>query len=136
MSRGVRRSPPHLAESLLERCLPGGVVGQSIRGDLRQEWEAFTISARRRANRWYWREAVKLCAWYLWRRVHPTSRRVLPSTQRARSPRLGSGIARDVRFALRMPVGLPQPQLANHLDQALGHPGDLFFGVGAADAET
>jgi len=51
-------APPRLAVRLLDVSLPGGLVGRSIRGDLRQEFEERCAGAPPRTMRsWYWRQA-------------------------------------------------------------------------------
>ncbi len=64
-----RRDPPRLAERLLRWWLPDGVVGDSILGDVREE---FLEYARRNGRRlppglWYWLHGVGIAAHYVWR---------------------------------------------------------------------
>jgi hypothetical protein len=76
--------PPRLAEWLLRHVLPVGEAGDTIRGDLIEEWrhrcarnatiannpEPHPIFARvafhpsGAATRWYWRQALSLSARY------------------------------------------------------------------------
>lgn len=54
-------SPPERADRLLDRALPDGIKGLTIRGDLHQEFgEVVDERGRDGARRWYWREAMKL----------------------------------------------------------------------------
>ena len=60
-----RRAPPPLADALLERWLPSGVLGMSILGDLHQEFEELTAASALSLPRvWYWRSALSLSARY------------------------------------------------------------------------
>ena len=57
----ARQAPPSLADTLLERWLPAGVLGLSILGDLHQEYEELTGAHALRFPRvWYWRSALSL----------------------------------------------------------------------------
>ncbi len=57
--------PPRLAEWLLRHVLPVGEAGDTIRGDLLEEWRHRGESAA--ATRWYWRQTLSLSARYAWR---------------------------------------------------------------------
>jgi hypothetical protein len=60
-----RVHPPARADALLLRCLPQGVVGLSILGDLHQEFdELIEASVLRGPRFWYWRTALGLSARY------------------------------------------------------------------------
>src|SRR5207247_3381410 len=55
-------APPRLAEWLLRRTLPHGVRGETILGDLVEEWRE--RGGTRAATVWYWRHALSLTAGY------------------------------------------------------------------------
>jgi putative ABC transport system permease protein len=70
--------PPCLAEWLLRRTLPPGARGESILGDLVEDWHGFGETAA--ATLTFWRHAVSLAARYFWRRdrtyrPHPAATR-------------------------------------------------------------
>jgi hypothetical protein len=63
VDRGSRAAgaprPPRLGEWILSRTLPAGVVGESIKGDLEQEFRLLRPSSRPAALRaWYLAEAL------------------------------------------------------------------------------
>src|SRR5690349_21746446 len=78
--------PPRLADWLLRRTLPSGVRGDTIRGDLLEEFRAHP-------NRWwYWRHTISLAIRYRFR----------PERSRdARSHGMFEFLLQDVRYALR-----------------------------------
>ena len=56
--------PPHLAERLLRWCVPDGVVGTSIMGDLRQEYNERASSMHFPSLQiWYWSQVVRVSSW-------------------------------------------------------------------------
>ena len=57
--------PPRLADWLLRHVLPVGEAGDTIRGDLIEEWRHRGGSAA--ATRWYWRQTISLAVRYAWR---------------------------------------------------------------------
>ena len=59
----MRRRPPALAHWLLRWTLPEGAAGDTIRGDLLQEFRERLIDGRS-ATFWYWLEAVSLSLHY------------------------------------------------------------------------
>jgi len=65
------RQPPQLAEWLLVQVLPLGKRGESMLGDLREEFVAVQTGDRplglSAARRWYWQQAVRLLFHYLLR---------------------------------------------------------------------
>ncbi len=62
--------PPDLAERLLRWCIPDGVVGKSIIGDLRQEYQERSTAMRFPSMQiWYWSQVVRLSGWYTWTRL-------------------------------------------------------------------
>ena len=60
MASGITK-PPRLAERMLRACLPRGVRGLAMLGDLREEY--YTRPGRSRW--WFWREAVLLSLRYM-----------------------------------------------------------------------
>ncbi|MEO8680524.1 MAG: ABC transporter permease [Vicinamibacterales bacterium] len=90
--------PPRLADWLLSRVLPLGKRGESIRGDLREEYRAMCGGGRPLGlpNLWYWHQALRLTLRYL---TEP-SRTPALSTPR-RSPMLHD-LTSDLRSALRL----------------------------------
>lgn len=100
-------APPRLAERLLGWALPGGLVGRSIRGDLRQEFEERHAGASPQAMTfWYWRQASRLAAHYAWDRVHQLLERrsfrakLPPRESKGRAPRMET-LLQDIRFGIR-----------------------------------
>jgi len=58
-------TPPRLAAALLRRVLPPGVAGESIKGDLDQEFaESASCSSPTRARAWYVLESLKFAVRY------------------------------------------------------------------------
>lgn len=102
-----RVQPPPGAERLLRWCLPGGVVGASIRGDLRQEFEErVTTSPGPAAIRWYRHQAAKLAARYLWERLRLSVRARLPYPDDPDPGHHSGGgrmetLTQDIRFGIR-----------------------------------
>jgi len=99
--------PPRLARLLLEWTLPRGVVGDSISGDLRQEFAERAATTNPHALRkWYCRQASKLAAHYTWDRARrltePRSNRWKPSPRgpKRRAPRMET-LLQDIRFGAR-----------------------------------
>jgi putative ABC transport system permease protein len=92
----ARITPPRLACWLLERVLPAGVRGASVRGDLLEEMTARAIrTSRRVARRWYWRQAIAIAARTIFRR--PT----YDSDLLFRKASLMDSLMLDFRFAAR-----------------------------------
>jgi putative ABC transport system permease protein len=58
-----RQEPPALARWLLRRTLPFGVRGDTIAGDLLEDWRARS-PGRRGARLWFWRHALSLAVHY------------------------------------------------------------------------
>jgi putative ABC transport system permease protein len=57
-------TPPRLADWLLRRALPLGKRGESILGDLREEYAELATINRASAGRWYWQQALRLTLRY------------------------------------------------------------------------
>ncbi|MCH7717577.1 MAG: ABC transporter permease, partial [Gemmatimonadetes bacterium] len=93
-------SPPRVAEILLRRFLPSGVVGRSILGDLRREFGEICRSRSRHHPRlWYWHQAVRLSGWYAWSRIRGSAE--LPRVAVGKENTMLFNLARDVRYAVR-----------------------------------
>src|SRR5215213_7779483 len=67
MSPGSAQKPPRLAVWILKRVLPIGKRGESIRGDLHEEFFRFSVPGSRFPSRslWYWQQTVRLTLRYL-----------------------------------------------------------------------
>ena len=111
-----RRTPPRLADWLLTRVLPTGKRGESIRGDLREEFHEMVDKPNglspspssgdkplglSRARRWYWQQALRLTLRYF---TQPATGPLLSRPRR--SPML-MDLTSDLRTALRMTLRNP-----------------------------
>jgi putative ABC transport system permease protein len=116
-------APPRIATWLVRRALPGGVRGDTILGDLIEEWngriarlkprapfrDAGARAQIRRSARlqpsgrfavtlWYWRQALLVAARYGWRRERSTQ----PAVTGAGSMRMSAdNLLQDLRYAVR-----------------------------------
>ena len=86
----MKNGPPRLAVRLLRRALPRGPRGDSILGDLREEYEARPTAIRRTC--WYWWTALRLSAAY----AVPMLARI---PRRLRN--VNVSIVPDVKYAIR-----------------------------------
>jgi predicted permease len=107
-----RSEPPRLAQELLRLVLPAGLTGESIKGDLDQEYKELIHAEPARRWRWWYRREVLKLAFGFWRhrvlgdrtrsggRAHEGAR---PPGRRERSRVKGvlSDVAHDLRVALR-----------------------------------
>ncbi len=124
------RGPPALAESLLEWALPDGLVGQTIVGDLRQEYHERAAETPKGLAVWFWAQSLRLAGHYVALRV--TGR--WPRYGQARGWRAeaaGGAVAKpreeimatlmaDLRYGLRMLVRTPMLSLFAVATIALG----------------
>lgn len=91
--------PPRLADWILTRVLPLGKRGESILGDLREEYRSNPSRV------WYWRQTIALCVRYL----------ILESPQRSltypRSSGMWFGLTSDIKTAFRSFLRAPGTSL-------------------------
>jgi putative ABC transport system permease protein len=83
-------NPPRLADAILKRVLPIGKRGESILGDLREEYRLNP------SRSWYWRQTIVLTARYL---THDSPQ---PALTYPRSNSMWIDLKGDFRTALRM----------------------------------
>jgi putative ABC transport system permease protein len=104
-----------LADWLLRHSLPRGEAGDTIRGDLIEEWQA--RGGTPAATRVFLRHALSLSARYAWRR----ERHFGPAAAGDRSHHMFlDNIRQDVRYALRSYAKAPSYALAMMATLALG----------------
>jgi putative ABC transport system permease protein len=91
-------TPPRLAQWLLRRVLPAGQEGDTIRGDLLEEFTSRAARSGAAAAWWYWRAAVSISVRY--RKA---------ASQVVRTPRqpLRAALAQDLGYACRTLVKAP-----------------------------
>src|SRR5262252_2672558 len=90
-----------IGDWLLRRSLPAGDRGDSIRGDLIEEWRRRGMT--RPASRWYARQAIEIALCYGWRRE---PRSTVHLERRAHMSVLDA-VRQDVRHAVRSFVKAP-----------------------------
>jgi predicted permease len=120
--------PPLRAERLLTAALPAGLVGNTIIGDLHQEFAE--LAARRGpavARCWYWLQAVDLWTRYTWRSLRgietPYQRLLTPHSTLPRSEgreEIMTTIISDLRYGARLLLKNPTLSLVSILTMALG----------------
>ena len=90
-------APPSPVARLLAACLAADVVGETVRGDLQEEYQAqVAAEGRASAARWYRREAIATCAWAARSRFMAWRRR---ERQPGRQPM--DSFRQDIRQSLR-----------------------------------
>jgi putative ABC transport system permease protein len=97
--RSIR--PPRLAEWLLRSCLPGGVTGDSILGDAREELLAYAAAGGIAPRLWYCFHALGIARAYAGEVVM-------------------DGVLKDLRFAMRSLLRQPGSAVLSVLILALG----------------
>jgi putative ABC transport system permease protein len=88
-----------IGDWLLRRSLPRGERGDSIRGDLIEEWRRCGMT--RQATRWYVRHAIGIALRYAWRRERRAH------VERRRHMNVLDALRQDVRHAVRAFVKAP-----------------------------
>jgi putative ABC transport system permease protein len=85
-------TPPRLARWILGRVVPRGPEGDTIRGDLLEEFAARASRSRTRGSLWYWGAVISMLFRYR-----------KPALHHDHAPRqsLGAAIAQDLRYAVR-----------------------------------
>jgi predicted permease len=91
-------TPPRLASALLRLFLPRGMDGDTIQGDLLEEFSVRARRSRGRAAWWYWRVVLSLLV-----RYHPV--RVVRRPRDRQS--VGDATLQDARYAIRTLLKAP-----------------------------
>ena len=108
--RAQHRLPPKVAEALLKLLLPDGVLGQSILGDLRQEYyEVAEYGISRFPRVWYWRTAAALGVRYAVQRLRQLLSVLRP--WKLRDSIKQTTLLADLRLAARMLLKTPSVSL-------------------------
>ena len=97
--------PPRLADWLLARMLPEGKRGDSMRGDLLEEFSRLPDSGSRTPRLWYWQQTIRLTVRYLFS-PSPQDRLSCPR----RAP-MWFDLLGDVKTAVRAIVRAPGTSL-------------------------
>ncbi len=106
--------PPRLAVRLLRCALPSGVRGETILGDLLEDFRG-RLGRRSCRALWYWRQTLSLTVRYAWRRERDVGR---PMTEGSAS--MLDQLWQDVRYAARSYAKTPSFTLAVMTTLALG----------------
>src|SRR5262249_18112206 len=107
--------PPRFAERLLRRTLPPGERGDTVLGDLIEEWQS--RGGTRGASLSFWRQAVSVAIGYRGRR----QRLHEPATAGERNARMSlDNLRQDVRYAIRSYLRAPSFTLTILITLALG----------------
>jgi putative ABC transport system permease protein len=104
MSSDEIRRPPRLPERLLRWLLPAGIVGESIVGDMREEYAEFLESDSKIPGPiWYWGRAFLIARRYALKRAPTVNQRPgRPQPRLAeRMAQAAGSILRDLHFGLR-----------------------------------
>ena len=121
-------SPPRLANVLLAGALPEGLVGNTIIGDLHQEFaEIATRRGVHAARAWYWLQVIDLTTRYTWRSLRgietPYQRVLTPHSTPPRSERreeIMATLLGDLRYGARLLIKNPTLSLVSIFTMALG----------------
>ena len=106
--------PPRMAAWILRRSLPRGARGDTVFGDLVEEWQ--TRGGTRAAATHFWREAISVALRYRWRRATHQ-----PASAGERNARMSlDNLLQDVRYAVRSYVKAPSFTLTILFTLALG----------------
>jgi putative ABC transport system permease protein len=97
-TKGQAVNPPRLPHWLLRRLVPPGPEGDTIRGDLLEEFSARAHRSRARATLWYWAAVASML--FRYRRAGAAI------DDRSRQP-LREALVQDVRYACRTLVKAP-----------------------------
>ncbi len=105
MNDATSTRPPRLPERLLRWLLPSGIVGESIVGDMREEYQEYLETGSRiPPAMWYWGRVYLIARRYLWRKpaaLPQGFREPRPSiTERVRQS--AGFIIQDLQYGLRM----------------------------------
>ena len=112
-----KETPPSWMEGLLSRILPGGIVGESIIGDLREEFSAERQVSPLKAKALYIRNALSVGL----RFSGPFRGKLTPQNHQGPGPGgIMNGMVLDFRQALRLLVRRPGLTLAAVLSLGLG----------------
>jgi predicted permease len=108
--------PPRLAEWILKRVVPPGVVGESILGDLRESFsEAIQSRGPLRARAYYWTDLLRIA---IHRPRHTGGVHAIP--ERRHNGRWLEALTPDVRLAVRMLIKSPLLTVVGGLGLAVG----------------
>ncbi len=117
--RRCRAQPPQLAERLLERLLPPGIVGSSILGDLREEFQLHAGSHKAMSSRlWYWLQVLMVGLPYRLR--NGGSPRSPQGRFTSKGATMLETLAQDLRYAMRNLARNPGFTLVAMVTLALG----------------
>lgn len=117
----MRSGPPSWAAALLDRVLPSGTRGSSVRADLDDEFrELATRVSLRVARRWYAWEALKITAHFSWGGAWGGLRRVFDVNRTSGGVGGMERTAQNLRLALRRIRRAPAFSLVAVLTIALG----------------
>ena len=93
--------PPRLAQRLLDRAVPRGPEGDTIRGDLLEEFLARSARSPMSARLWFWTSSISVLCRYHRGEVVPFR------DQRHQRQRLHEALGQDLRYAVRTLIKAP-----------------------------